>query len=475
MRDRVPRGVFGQLEEAGRRAASGLAQVATRLYGGEVRLGVTGLRRAGKTVFVTSLLDNLLKAGRLPFLDVVAQGRFVAARLRPQPDPAIPRFDYEGHLATLTGADPAWPKPTAAVSEIRIDLRFRPGGLLRQRLGGIADLTLDIVDYPGEWLLDLPLLDQDFVRWSRATLELAVTGPRRELSRPWRDALASVDPAADADEATARRLAGLYTEYLKSCRSSEVGLSLLQPGRFLEPGEMAGAPVLTFCPLPSVVAAGRRSLHALMEDRFEAYKDKVVRRFYREHFTRLDRQIVLVDVLSALNAGAPGLDDLERSLALTLDSFDFGRHGLLSWLGGARIDKVLFAATKADHVAASQHASLKGLLESFLAAPLNAVRFSGARVEAMALAAVKSTETVLTDYEGQPLACVKGVPVGREAPAVIFPGEVPSSRADVPQGAEGRFDFASFRPPPGLGADGRGLPNVRLDQALQFLIGDRLA
>lgn len=471
----MARGFLGDLGDAGQRAVDGLAQLATRLYGGELRLGVTGLRRAGKTVFVTSLLDNLLKAGRLPFLDAMAQGRYVAARLRPQPDPAIPRFDYEGFLGALTGPDPVWPKPTSAVSEIRIDLRFRPGGLVRQRLGGIANLTLDIVDYPGEWLLDLPLLDQEFAHWSRATLDLSAAGPRRDLSRPWREALDAIDPAADADEATARRLAELYTEYLKDCRSNAVGLSLLQPGRFLEPGEMAGAPVLTFCPLPAGPAAGRRSLHALMADRFEAYKDKVVRRFFREHFARIDRQIVLVDVLSALNAGAPGLDDLERSLAMTLDSFDFGRPGVMSWLGGARIDRVLFAATKADHIAASQHVNLKTLLESFLAAPLNAVRFSGARVEAMALAAVKSTETVLTDYQGQPLACVQGVPVGRDAPTVIFPGEVPANRGEVPAGAEGRFDFTNFRPPKGLGADGRGLPNVRLDQALQFLIGDRLA
>ena len=36
-----------------------------------------------------------------------------------------------------------------------------------------------------------------------------------------------------------------------------------------------------------------------MERRFEAYKTRVVRPFFRDHFQRIDRQIVLVDVLAA--------------------------------------------------------------------------------------------------------------------------------------------------------------------------------
>ncbi|MFC7332842.1 YcjX family protein [Rhodocista pekingensis] len=471
----MARGILGEIEGAGQRAADGLAQVFARLSGGDLRLGVTGLRRSGKTVFVTSLLHNLLTAGRLPFLDVMSQGRFIASRLQPQPDPAVPRFDFEGRLAELTAELPRWPENTKAVSEIRIALRFRPVGLMRRNLGGIATLNLDIVDYPGEWLLDLPMLGQGFAEWSRQTLDLSLRPPRDELSRRWREYLRGVDATADADEAVARRLAALYTDYLKACRASSVGLSLVQPGRFVEPGEMEGAPVLTFCPLPPQEAAPPDSLYALMAERFEGYKEKVVRRFFRDHFGRLDRQIVLVDVLSALNAGAPGLEDLHQSLAATLESFRHGRTGWLNWLGGSRIEKVLFAATKADHVAASQHGNLRSLLESFLSGSLNSVRYTGAAVDTMAIASVKCTETVLTEYRGRPLACVQGVPAGRTEQAVIFPGEIPASHHDVGPTGEGRFNFLPFLPPQGLGRDGRGLPNIRIDQALQFLVGDRLA
>ena len=67
-----------------------------------IRLGVTGLSRAGKTVFITSLVANLMDRGRMPQLMAEAEGRILAAYLQPQPDDTMPRFDYETHLGALT-------------------------------------------------------------------------------------------------------------------------------------------------------------------------------------------------------------------------------------------------------------------------------------------------------------------------------------------------------------------------------------
>ena len=92
-----------------------------------LRIGVTGLSRAGKTVFITGLVANLLNRGRMPQLQ--AAGRIEAAYLQPQPDLTLPRFDYENHLAALTGDDPHWPQSTRAISELRLSLRSRPSGL----------------------------------------------------------------------------------------------------------------------------------------------------------------------------------------------------------------------------------------------------------------------------------------------------------------------------------------------------------
>jgi len=73
------------------------------LGGGGLRLGVTGLSRAGKTVFITALVNNLVARTRLPVLAASAEGRIVSATLEPQPDDAVPRFAYEDHLASLHG------------------------------------------------------------------------------------------------------------------------------------------------------------------------------------------------------------------------------------------------------------------------------------------------------------------------------------------------------------------------------------
>ena len=48
-----------------------------------IRLGVTGLSRAGKTVFITGLVANLLERGRMPQLRAAAEGRIEAVYLQP--------------------------------------------------------------------------------------------------------------------------------------------------------------------------------------------------------------------------------------------------------------------------------------------------------------------------------------------------------------------------------------------------------
>ena len=101
-----------------------------------IRLGVTGLSRAGKTVFITSLVANLIDRGRMPQLRAAAEGRILAAYLQPQPDHTIPRFAYEDHLAALTGPEPHWPESTRSISTLRLSLRIAPSRpVLRPRPG----------------------------------------------------------------------------------------------------------------------------------------------------------------------------------------------------------------------------------------------------------------------------------------------------------------------------------------------------
>ncbi len=240
-----------------------------------IRLGVTGLSRAGKTVFITSLVANLVDRARMSGLVAAADGRLLSAYLQPQPDDTVPRFDYETHLAALTAPAPHWPDSTRAVSQLRLSLRVQPAGLL-SGLQGPRTVHLDIVDYPGEWLLDLELLDLTYPQWAEKTL--ARIGGRAEATT-FVEAAHAKDAAETFHESDAQALAKGFAGYLHAARAA--GFSDCTPGRFLLPGEMEGSPVLTFAPMPKPASARRGSLWREMQRRYDAYKRQVVQPFFR--------------------------------------------------------------------------------------------------------------------------------------------------------------------------------------------------
>src|SRR5215468_3819531 len=115
--------IRGIAEEA-RLAARAVVEFASHLVHPTVRLGVTGLSGAGKTVFITALVHALLNGGRLSVFEPLAGGRLVRARLKPQPDDAVPRFDYETHVGALIDSR-RWPESTRRISELRIVIEYQ--------------------------------------------------------------------------------------------------------------------------------------------------------------------------------------------------------------------------------------------------------------------------------------------------------------------------------------------------------------
>lgn len=432
-----------------------------------VRLAVTGLSRSGKTVFITSMVYHLLDGHGLPFLEVVHDGRYLGARQIDEDAPG--RFPYARFSEQLAGHPPAWPKATDRLATLELELAYQTKSLVLRQMQPIQHLTLEIIDYPGEWLLDLPLIEQSFAQFSRDAMALAEQPLRREAAASWREALGGFDPEGAEDEAAIATVSDLFRRYLVRCHA-ELGLSRVQPGRFTNPGELEGDAVLRFCPLPPgepKVGTNR----ARMAERFERYREEVVRRFYEEHFSRFDRQIVLVDLLSALNAGPGHFADTQETLSLIMKSFRYGSTGLLGRLFAPRIDRLLFAVSKADHVAPNQHPALKQLLELMIQPAARAPRFQGITVDVMTLAALRSTDVVRTEHQGQVLSCVRGHLKDGQRETVLFPGEIPPELPGPEDWASGRFRFRDFAPrrlvPSAAGQ------HIRLDQALQFLIGDK--
>ena len=116
--------------------------------------------------------------------------------------------------------------------------------------------------------------------WARETLAASETPARAPLSAGWRDALAGLDPHAEANEDQARDVAERFTAYLRKARENVYALSTLPPGRFLMPGDLEGSPALTFAPIPigEGVEIAPGTMAAMMERRYEAYKSHVVNR-----------------------------------------------------------------------------------------------------------------------------------------------------------------------------------------------------
>jgi len=463
---------------------SEVTNLAELAQGTTVDLAVTGLSRSGKTVFITSLIHNLLSAthnpNRMPLLNVAGSGRLLGARMEGPAAGGLPRFRYEENVAAMASGAPDWPDRTDDLREIRIEVRFMPanaaGKLLSEISGSPATITLRIIDYPGEWLLDLPLLTQSYADWSRACLALYRRGPRIDVAADFMAFIAQHGCDEIGSEEDARQAHDLYRAFLIKARDIH-GLSHLQPGRFLCPGNLADASLLWFAPLdvPETAHLGPRTLGALMEERFERYKREVVTRFHDDHFRTFSRQIVLVDVLRALLAGREAFEDQRLALEAILQGFRYGSGGLVSKLiWGPHIDRVLFAATKADHVPDMQRDHLAELLRNMAAFPAIEARNLNARFDVIALASVISTVEDTQEIDGQRVQVVVGRPVGSGRQARLFAGTVPI-RPPRPEAWNAPFlNVPVFEPPAIDPSPVDGIPHINLDRALEFLVGDRL-
>jgi predicted YcjX-like family ATPase len=443
------------------------------------RIAVTGLQRAGKTVFITAFAHALMTAARAPMAAFpFFPWREHVRSVELLEIPGVPRFPFEERLAQLLADTPAWPAPTTGLSGLRVRIRHDDVGLLRAAVSSTVTTDLDLIDYPGEWLLDLPMLGQSFRDWSRQMEELAHSAGRRDLAQRWLDAVRGLDADAPENPAELARIAGLYRDYLVRCRQ-ERGLCFVQPGRFAMEGETVD-PAASFFPLSTVRAglganfgAGigapkRGTMGAALLARHAAYL-KQVRRFHAEVFGRLGKQVLLVDLLSALQQGREPFADLGLAIRSISDAFEELKHPLLRLLPMAKVERLALVATKADHVTADQHANLVNLLRDMVGEPflLATARQSGL----LAVASVKATTDLKLKVNDLATPFLRGIPAGRAEVLDIQPGVIPGTIPAADQWDETGFNIRRFEPPRlGAGFADRPLPHVNLDKVLQFLL-----
>ncbi|MFT5704240.1 MAG: putative YcjX-like family ATPase [Shewanella sp.] len=453
-----------------------------------IRLAVTGLSGAGKTAFITGLVDQLLNSGligehnQLPLWQVSREDRLYGVKRDLQPDLTVASFDYDQAMSTLRLSPPQWPASTRSISELRLAIRYQPQKGILAKLTDSATLYLDIVDYPGEWLLDLPMLKQSYRQWSMVQSQRESILKRSTFYPEFAEALTALDLSARADEAELKTLAALYQQLLLDSVNNH-GFYYAQPGRMLLPGELADAPVLAFFPLfgktDEVLAAHEKddsgTAYHVLTTRFDEYKSKVITPFYKEYFAKFDRQILLVDCFTPLNRGKAQFDDMTQALNGIMDSFKFGQSNLLKRLFSPRIDKLLFAASKVDHVTRDQQANVLSLLTQLVKQSQKQAKFEGCDVEVMAISAIKATKHAMVKSGSTEIEVIHGRELSTGQPVTVYPGEVPKN---LPKGefwdSQG-FDFVQFAPPLiESKTEGADFSHIRLDHLLQYILGDKL-
>ncbi|SUH37239.1 ATPase [Salmonella enterica subsp. enterica] len=305
----------------------------------------------------------------------------------PQRDFGIPRFTYdEGYFSFMAILPPG---PHRRAASVRFGWRCAIAQTTRccAIFKDTSTLYLEIVDYPGEWLLDLPMLAQDYLSWSRQMNGLlqgnALSGPQNggnfaTGSIRWRPPM----------KIGWRKIAAAWTDYLHQCKSQ--GLHFIQlDGLFCRRyGGRASVAVFPVagCGTPSASQNWRRRINRpTLECCANALTTiaKKCQGFYKNHFLRFDRQIVLVDCLQPLNSGPQAFNDMRLALTQLMQSFHYGQRTLFRRLFSPVIDKLLFAATKADHVTLDQHANMVALLQQLIQDAWQNAAFEGISMDCL--------------------------------------------------------------------------------------------
>ncbi len=431
-----------------------------------IRLGITGLSRSGKTVFITSLVANLLERDRMLGFTAEAEGRILACQLDEQPDATIARFEFEEHLKKLLSSEPEWPESTRTISTLRLSFRIKRKGL-SSIFGDTYNLHLDIIDYPGEWLLDLGMIDKSYDEWAQSAmraLDNISVGGEEAMQHKLQNFAKEKRPS----ETEIQALCKDYHHLMRARKSK--GLNDLVPGRFLLPGDLEGTPAITFVPVTKESHA-----HKTFVKRFEAYKRKVIRPFFKNHFEKIDRQIVLIDVLGALEKGANALESLEKSMSNVLKAFSPGTNNMLSIVLGKKIDKIAFVATKADLLHHVYHDKMVDFTQVILKSAIRRADYNGAQTEAKAIASVRSSAEDATSHKGKELKIVRGTRASDQKKIGFHFGALPADPEAFLIAKETKnFEAPDLLPPKLDKRNLKGIPHIRMDQLVDFLLTDKM-
>src|SRR5579863_1054195 len=307
-----------------------------------IHLGVTGLRRTGKTVFLTSLIYQLRERGSR---ELAAFGSRSIELLPAKfgSTTGCGKFPFDTYVADLRIEPPTWPQPTETEYHAKLVIPFRENNArstyrflprkvrnrLRTRNGTIE---LCIHDYPGEFLLDVELGHMPFELWSRTTGQRMHEQCPHEAER-YERVMREIEGGVHADtESSLSLLRTAYADYVAAAHANH--FEMIQPGMALLPwtrnlpskrGSVdPGRNILPFVPIPESAATtgGVEELRRSLREAYARYVENDVKQFIRA-LDEIRIQVVLVDVLRILSNGLACYNDTLRCLESTLTAYQY--------------------------------------------------------------------------------------------------------------------------------------------------------
>jgi len=447
--------------------------MAVRFLRHQRRVAILGPARAGKTVLLTSLINHLKHHHPDHQFVLGRNGRTPELSFDRELDPthAFARFPYEDYRHQLQ-AGRWWPVKTRAVTRFRFqyyrsDWPFSYG-------------ELDLLDFPGDRVVDLMMSDRSFGDWSQRMLETFQQGSYSELTKPYTVLFeGQARPSAEAILSTYRQtLVQLLVNYQPLVSPSAFVVapdgSYLgdAPERWAEHGIAGLDTQRQFAPLPGRLEHEAPQLWRQFDAHYEAYRDAIAHPL--AHWMRqCDTLVVLVDVLNLLMAGPaaylasrdlfdrlmahldPGRDWLAKSTDALGSLISLGH---LRWRAITRLGLV---APKADLVRPEDHNNLAKLVADYAHQPVKRHRHRGGlKTEYFTYAAINSTRPA---EDGQ----LQGYRRGETRPVAFEPSPLPEHWPKDWSGQDYAFPrMAPYMPP----REDAPPEHLRLDALARFML-----
>lgn len=377
------------------------------------KIAIIGTARAGKTVFLTSLLNHLIEHNRTDFVVGNSAGVQIADfKQKPVPPGVGAKFNY-GACRDALVHNGRWPEKTKDTSHFICDFRRSDWKFFRSKL--------HFFDVPGERFADVSIgQHENYADWSDHMLEYILSDTvYRTLSEPLLNLQQAAGNSINMTDILAAYRETLANYFLKFKPAISPSTFILdQDGNtpksktredFLEEAKTRplGLPphkdkILEFAPLSAEARENNPDLTKAFEYAYKAYRKKIVMPLL-EDLKSSNRLIILIDIPSLLNGGVAMYNDnreiLDNLFVVLEPESWFWRLMLLGTnKGPAKIDRIAFVATKSDatHPIDVEEGRLLDLLRQMT--EKFAYSLSDVEVEWFTCSAVVSAKAASGDY-----------------------------------------------------------------------------